>query len=77
MPIYSAYIYTKIGTFSLLLWMTSGQPQCDIIIEPYTDIRFPYFWTGQIHNNREKVPTFVYIIVNIQAPRPVNNNACG
>ena len=52
--------------------MTSGQPQCDIIIDP-TYHRFPYFRTGQIHNNREKVTTFVYIIVNIPAPRPLNN----
>ena len=56
--------------------MTSGQPQCDIIIDP-TYHRFPYFRTGEIHNNREKVPTFVYIIVNIPVPRPLNNNACG
>ena len=57
-------------------WSRQAWPQCDIIIDS-TYHRFPYFRTGQIHNNREKVPTFVYIIVNIPAPRPLNNNACG
>ena len=57
-------------------WSRQAWPQCDIIIDP-TYPRFPYFQTGQIHINREKVPTFVYIIVNIPAPRPLNNNACG
>ena len=56
-------------------WSRQAWPQCDITIDP-TYHRFPYFRTGQIHNNREKVPTFVYIIVNIPAPRPLNNNAC-
>ena len=56
-------------------WSRQAWPQCDIFIDP-TYHRFPYFRTGQIHNNREKVPTFVYTIVNIPAPRPLNNNAC-
>ena len=57
-------------------WSRQAWPQCDIIIDP-TYHGFPYFRTGQIHNNREKVPTFVYIIINIPARRPLNNNACG
>ena len=52
-------------------WSRQAWPQCDIIIDP-TYHRFPYVRTGQIHNNREKVPTFVYIIVNIPAPCPLN-----